>query len=35
MWKEYLMSAPAKDLRIAILPEQWYVRWEASIALPE
>jgi len=24
MWKEYLMSGPASDSRIAILPEQWY-----------
>ena len=25
MWKEYLMSSPPEHLRVAILPEQWYV----------
>jgi len=23
IWKEYLMSLPSKDVRIAILPEPW------------
>jgi hypothetical protein len=24
MWKEYLMSSPPSDARIAIMPEQWF-----------
>jgi len=25
MWKEYLMTSPPNEFRIAILPEQWYL----------
>jgi inositol phosphorylceramide mannosyltransferase catalytic subunit len=31
MWKEYLMSSPPEHLRVAILPEQWYVEHNHSI----
>jgi hypothetical protein len=25
MWKEYIMSGPPDELRIAIMPEEWYL----------
>jgi inositol phosphorylceramide mannosyltransferase catalytic subunit len=31
MWKEYLMSGPPPDLRIAIMPEEWYELLEMHI----
>jgi mannosyltransferase OCH1-like enzyme len=31
MWKEYLMSSPPEHLRVAILPEQWYLGYECCI----
>ena len=33
MWKEYLMSSPPDHLRVAILPEQWYLGSERCISL--